>query len=125
MTINMLPTPQRGQVIVLVGPQGCGKSTTARQIAAKVGTYEEFTGAEAINTVLLREPGTLIVDAPEAMSKSAIAALKGLITQERTTVRLPYSKQFSSVRTPNFIFCTCDANWLRSQNSHRFHVVNL
>lgn len=116
---------QRGRAIVLVGPQGCGKSITARQIAEKAGTYEEFTGSESMNAVLLREPATVIVEGPEAMSKSELATLKGLITSERTTVRRPYSEDLRTVRTPNFIFCSYDTNWLPPKNDRRFFVVHL
>ena len=116
---------QRGRAIVLAGPQGCGKSTTARQIAAKAGPYKVFTGGESMNEVLLCEPSTVIVEEPEAMSKSELATLKGLITSERTTVRGPYGEDLRQVRTPNFIFCCHDANWLSGSDGRRFFVVHL
>lgn len=125
---NLNPiTLQRGQALVLVGPQGSGKTKLARSIASKAGNYEEISGGlPDIIGALQRQPATLIIDEAEALRRSELTMLKGLITSEKTRVRRPYSDELVEVRTPNIIFCTQRRDWLPADSgSRRFHVVEL
>lgn len=56
------------QALILAGPQGCGKSTLAREIAATFGAFYECSFETiiydrfAIGRILAHEPKALIID---------------------------------------------------------------
>jgi energy-coupling factor transporter ATP-binding protein EcfA2 len=56
---------KKGQVLVLTGKQGCGKTTFAREIAKAAGSFEEIHGGQLdspfyLGNALAKEPCTLI-----------------------------------------------------------------
>ena len=117
---------KRGQALVLVGPQGCGKSTKARELAAKVGAFVEISGEELEDKFtdwLSEEPVTVIVEMERPLSQKAATTLKSLITSEEATCHRK-GRYPCTVRTPNFIFCTGDKDFLPA-DSRRFHIVEL
>lgn len=109
--MNMEYELKHGQALVITGPQGCGKSILAREIAAAHGTFEEVDAIRmgehlGLSTAMEGEPKTLIVDGIPKMSK---AEIKALITSQTILVNRKF-KMSKEVSTQNFIFCSGDAN---------------
>jgi hypothetical protein len=98
----------KGQALVIAGPQGSGKTTLARQIAAKNGTYaqicaNDLIGGFGLGNALADEPDTLIVDEVPA-HKLADATLKKMLTDGMIECNQKY-KPLRTVKTPHLIFC--------------------
>lgn len=118
----------RGCALVLTGPQGCGKTAMARQIAAAHGSYREIEAADLdlpfrLGNALFDDPCTLIVEgAPariETMNYVKAMLTNGIAVLEEKGIR-------RLVKAPNFIFCTGDANPLNlGSDERRFRVVKL
>jgi energy-coupling factor transporter ATP-binding protein EcfA2 len=98
-----------GQALVITGPQGCGKSTLARKIAEKHGTYIETDARQletlrGLNDLMESEPRTVICDGfPK--SEDAWPRLKTLITNDTMKLTRQYGAT-KTVKAPNFIFCS-------------------
>lgn len=123
-----LPTLKRGVALVLVGPQGCGKSLAAAAIAQQYGSHASIS-AEVLSSphelagVLIQEPATLIIGgAPR--TGAALAVLKAMLTSERTRIH-PKHREATEVRSPNLIFCSGDTDPLFSMDERRFAVFNM
>jgi hypothetical protein len=119
---------QRGQVLALVGPEGSGKSTKARELAAKAGTFVEISSEDLasqfqMGNALASEPATVIVEVDRPLNQRAQVELKKLLTNTHTICERKMRHPIS-VRTPNFIFCAQSRDFLPSEG-RRFHVVEL
>ncbi|MDZ4282786.1 MAG: AAA family ATPase [Hydrogenophaga sp.] len=80
----MNPVIRKDTALVIVGPQGCGKSLLARELAAKAGVYVELDISELSDegmrkAVLSRMPKTLIVNGLPRTSEQK-TLVKSLIT---------------------------------------------
>jgi hypothetical protein len=111
-----------------VGPQGCGKSTKARELAAREGKFVEISGEDLasdfrLGAALANEPATVIVDVERSLDQRAQLKLKQLITNDRALCHRK-GREPLTVRTPNFIFCSQNAAFLPS-DGRRFWVVEL
>jgi energy-coupling factor transporter ATP-binding protein EcfA2 len=123
------PTMNPGQALVLAGPRGCGKSTMAREIAQRAGTYAVTDGEDLDSNFRLAramrsQPATVIVEGlPQ--SDTAMRWFKQAIT-EGTFELNEKMREPRVVRTPNFIFCTGSVDALGlDQDDRRFHIVEL
>lgn len=119
----------KGKALVITGPQGCGKSTLARDIASKHGSFEEvdaadLDGAFSIGDALAKEPETVIVDG--APSRRGMTRLKNLIISKEAVCHRRYKEPVQVKAPTNFIICTGVSDAIKfSDDDRRFMVVEL
>lgn len=121
----MKPKLQKGQVLVLTGKQGCGKTTLAREIAKGHGSFEEIHGAQLDNQfeladALAKEPNTIIID--EYISHTGVMKLKEMVRSEEVTCNQKYQNP-RKVKTPNFILCTGDPSPINLEHETRRFIM--
>lgn len=120
---------EKGRALVLAGPQGCGKTKLACELAAAYGTFvvadaRVLQSPFALGNVLAGNHATIIVDDAPAHLITAHQTKSMVASQSITMHRKMREEQV--VPTPNFIFCTGDADALNLHpHDRRFTVVSL
>lgn len=99
----------RGCALVLIGAQGCGKTTLARKIAEAHGSYREIDAAQldskfGLGAALDSEPNTLIVEGFPGVHET-MERVKDMLTND-TVFADRKGASPKQVKAPNFIFCT-------------------
>lgn len=106
------PTLKRGTALVITGPQGCGKSLLARELAEAHGAYAEldigFIGSRFEWSSVLRErPETIVIEG-HPTTKRQVQLLKLLLTSETLHVRGKNSEERFETPTPYVVITTND-----------------
>lgn len=115
--------PDAGTALVLAGPQGCGKTRIAHQLAEANGKFIEIYAGQFSQLARLLDESTktVIVEGLPALD----ADLKRWITEKQIAYRLPYRDR-TMMPTPRFIFCTSNpADLAKTLGSRHFVVVRL
>ena len=117
----------KSQALVLTGPQGSGKTTLARDIAGRCGTFAEISvddliGHFGLGRALAAEPDTLIV---EKMPRALLGKIKAFLGKDTIQCNQKY-KAPRQVKRPNFILCINESDlphWIASDPC--FRVVRM
>ena len=115
----------RGTLVVLAGPQGCGKSRLAQRIADSRGRYAtvdapDLVNKPVMNSILRGKPQTLIVDGDP--SWEGFEVLKALLTSD-ATVTTRWWFLSSAVRTPDILLTTCNEPLYRGMRRARVFPI--
>ena len=99
------------QAIVIAGPQGCGKSRLAREMAAARGSFAEigrdtFLSTFRFGNILSRHPATVIVE--DAPARVILDPKTRALAESSHTEISRKGHEDQIVPTPTFIFCTSD-----------------
>ena len=126
MSAHPLYQFKKGQALVIVGPQGTGKTVLARKIAGEHGKYQEIeTGPTfdfCLRDALNAKVSVLIIDG--YLAQKEMSVVKQLITNPQHTFRKPFSDAVITAPSPLVIICVQDLSWL-PLDSRRFDVIDL
>ncbi len=101
---------KRGTALVLVGPQGSGKTVHAQRIAGNHGRFQTVQvgpnfGYELFCAINERVDVLIIDGAPSA---AEMARIKPIVTNPLTTIREPYRGAGGRFPSPLVIICSED-----------------
>lgn len=114
--------------VIIIGPQGSGKTTKARELAASIGNHVEIVADDVLGRFgpvqLLSGPEAVIVDEVRRDQWPALAArLKGWICAREITVNVKY-RPAVRIPTPNFIVVSNDlSDDVVLDSERRFAVI--
>lgn len=130
MSIKNIPTLQPGIALVLAGPQGCGKSTLARELAEQRGAYAEIEGHTmgprfSFAPTLRLEVRTIIIDGLPR-SDQQWGNIKWLLTADKMLMRPSFASERVAVPVPAIILCVQEDELpeqiLRGRSFELFHM---
>lgn len=113
-------------ITVIVGPQGSGKTTMARNIAAKSGNYFEPDFVSILALAARRHSANALF--LELSRSSRFRSSKTVICDEITLNNryLALIKEYASMTAaPDLIFTVTDAEYLLSTNPRRIKIIDL
>jgi putative DNA primase/helicase len=116
------PGCQVDHVLVLEGPQGIGKSATARQLASIAEWFTDDMPDIHTKDAALQLCGRWIIELAElaALRRSEIEGMKAFITRPTDVYRPPYARHAIAVpRQSVFIATTNEAHYLRDPTGNR------
>jgi hypothetical protein len=117
---------EKGVALVLVGPQGSGKTMLAKKIAEGYGAYSMCTAFDMISpfqlgAILVTNPKTVILELDETPTSEYLRHyLKPWTASPTIRVDRPMVPPVL-LATPHLIICTQGA-WLENR---RFNVINV
>lgn len=124
-------TPQgyqlkRGRALVIVGPQGCGKTQFAEEIARRHGRFQHIEIGKSfdwqLRDALSGQADVVIFEgAPPA---DRMADIKAIVTNSTILLRACFGKGSRQVPTPLVVICTHDCYWF-PQADRRFDVIHI
>lgn len=126
------PHLQAGRALVITGPQGCGKTTMARELAKAHGGYFDEIDASRFDSGLIPKdalesgPRVLIVNGLPN-TRAALACFKQLISSAKVSYRPAYSPHLVDVAPPILVFTTNDTQKARelAEDTRRFNLLEL
>lgn len=116
------PGCQVDHVLVLEGPQGIGKSATARQLANITEWFTDDMPDIHTKDAALQLSGRWIIELAElaALRRSEIEGMKAFITRPTDVYRPPYARRAVAVpRQSVFVATTNEAHYLRDPTGNR------
>jgi len=127
-----LPQLQRGRALIITGPQGCGKSRLAHEVALQhtaVPQPMEMTwleGRYGVTNALNADAQVLIIEGLPH-TPMAMANIKQLLTAKSIRHRPPGALQPSEVQPPLLVFTTNDPALARQMavDGRRFDLFDM
>ena len=117
-----LPGCQVDYMLVLEGPQGCGKSTAAKLLAINAAWFADSLGDLHSKDAAIQLSGKWVVELSElaAMRRAEVEQVKAFISRAADTYRPPYAKRTIDVpRQCVFIGTTNEAEYMRDKTGNR------
>ncbi|MES2685515.1 MAG: ATP-binding cassette domain-containing protein [Pseudomonadota bacterium] len=117
---------KRGKALVIVGPQGCGKSILSQAIANRHGSMQTIrTGPDwefSLRDALNGKVQVLIVDG--VPSQAEMADIKCMVIQPQILYFSVESKRPESYPSPLIIITAPDTDWMH-EGTRRFDVIDM